>query len=147
MDTGSISWKRTPFGDGSANFEDLSIYMGLCETDELGDDFMSNYMEGTGTLVFETDQLTVSAGPDEWAGIVLDAPYWYGGEHNLVIEVTWSDGSGSFYVYGWSTGGDRALEGGYGAGSGLLSREVPHMLLTGALALHETTFGRVKAFF
>ncbi|MBN1434547.1 hypothetical protein JW921_07295 [Candidatus Fermentibacterales bacterium] len=143
----SLAWKRTPLGDPSSSFDDMKIYLGLCDSDVLGTDFESNYVPGTKTLVFSEAPFTISAGADEWAVIELDTPFWYNGQDNLIVEVTWPDGAGTFYVYRWATGSDRTLEAPYGSSTGMTGQEVPHMQLIGDLGLDGCSFGRLKVSF
>jgi hypothetical protein len=145
MDINTLAWKRTPIGDPSATLDEIEIYMGLCATDELGTTFEDNYIPGTKTLVFSSSPFTISADPEEWAEVTLDTPFWYNGSDNLIIEVTWPNGSGSFYVYKWSSGSDRSLESGYGGTTGTLSQDVSHLQLIGDVGLEPSTFAEVKA--
>ena len=81
----------------------------------------------------------------ERAAIVLDEPYWYNGQDNLIIEVEWAGGSGSFYTYKWDTGSARCVVGAYpGVTSGSVQNSMSQLMLTGTLELGTATFGAVK---
>lgn len=145
MEINTLAWLRTPIGEPQASFNDFEIHLGLCASDELTDTFDDNYIPGTKTLVFSGSPFTIMADPEQWAEIPLDTPYWYNGSDNLIIEVTWSDGSGTFYVYKWVTGSLRCLEAGYGMGSGMLTTDVTHIQITGDVGLEPSTFAEAKS--
>lgn len=145
----SLSWKRFPSPDDQANFSNLAIHLGLCESDELVSTYDDNYIEGTKTLVLSAASYsTPVVGVNEWFEVVFDTPYWYNGEDNLIIEIEWSDGIGSVYVWNWEGVGTRCVHGLYGQSSGpSLTSKVPHLLINGTLALVNSTFGYIKASF
>lgn len=145
MEIESIALKRFPSSQPQATFQQLTISMGLCETDTLSAVYEDNYIPGTKTIVLDATGYTVEApAGDEWFYVTLDQPYWYNGEDNLILEFEWPGGSGSLYVYHWFTGQNRAVNGGYGSSSGYLEGNIPNMLLSGSLSFEQTTFGRIK---
>jgi len=145
MEIDAIALKRHPSSQPQANFQQLTISMGLCETDTLSENYEDNYIPGTKTTVLDASGFTVNApAGDEWFYVNLEEPYWYNGEDNLILEFEWPGGSGSLYVYHWFTGENRAVNGGYGSGSGYLEGNIPHMLLSGTLSFDQMTFGRIK---
>ncbi len=143
----SISWKKTTTGTPSASLDDFKIYMGYCATDELGTVFDDNYVPGTKTLVFQADPFSLSGDQDQWMPVDLDASFVYDNTENLIVDIEWSDGSGTVYVYHWDSGTERSLSSDYGSPSGVVQTIVAHMQLIGTeIAIEETTFGGLKAF-
>jgi hypothetical protein len=151
MEIESISFNRFPSPDDRANFNDMVIHMGLCDSDELTAVFADNYVSGTKTEVMSASSyMTESVAVGEWYTFDLDTPYWYNGQDNLLIEVEWSSGSGSLYSWSWDTGSDRKIYGDYGstsAPSQNIGGNVPTMQLDGTLSLDQSTFGRIKSVF
>lgn len=144
----SISWIRAVGGEPIATFEDLKIYMGVTESDELTVVYEDNYIPGTRTLVFDGSPYhTLEAlNPNDWFYTALDAPYWYSGSGNLIIEIEWKSGEGSLYTWHWDSGTSRRVIGAYGASSGdFVDSEVPNIRLNGVLSLESTTWGRIKS--
>jgi len=141
----SLSWNPSDTTH-AVTFDELTIYIGRCNTDELGTDFEANYLPGSKILVYNDTNLSFEAGTG-WFSIDLDTPYFYDGTQNLIIDVEWPDGSGEIYTYNWYTGANRALSGAYGAPSGNLEQTLSHLLLNGTLALNQSTFGRIKTLF
>jgi hypothetical protein len=92
MEITSLSWDPSD-PTHTVTFDEITIYMGLCSTDELGTDFEANYVPGTKTQVFHAVNPTWFAGTS-WLTIDLDTPFWYDGTHNLIIDVEWPDGYG-----------------------------------------------------
>jgi hypothetical protein len=146
MEIETIALMRHPVSEPEATFDQLTISMGLCESDTLSATYDDNYIPGTKTEVFNAASHTVSAPTgDQWFYVTLDTPYWYNGEDNLIIEFEWPSGSGSLYVYHWPTGGNRAVNGGYGSGSGYPEVNIPYMLLSGGLDFDQASFGSIKS--
>ena len=145
----SISFRNSPASpDPAGNYDDLEIYIGLCDSDVLGATYADNFITGTRTLVLSsTLYSTGTVGVGEWFDIELDTPYWYNGADNLLIEVIWPSGSGSLYPYAWDSGSDRSSFGTYSSTSGAFQSRLPHMRLNGTLELSNTTFGEIKATF
>jgi len=133
------------------NFSDFQIWFGLTDSDQLSSTFEDNFIPGTRTLVFDRDSLYLSASPGEQIDFELDQPFWYGGTHNLVVEILWSDGeeigSECVYTWQWNTGAMRCASGPYTASSGSLTSMIPMLVLTGVQALDQTTFAAVKSSF
>ncbi|MBN1435236.1 hypothetical protein JW921_10785 [Candidatus Fermentibacterales bacterium] len=142
-----LGWKRTPGGAGSASFTNFAIYMGYCETDELGETYLENYVPGTRTLVLDRPTYTISGDVDEWITETLDVPFWYDGSDNLIIEYEWGTGTGSVYIYAWDTGTFRALTGGYGSSTGSLLTVAHYQQLIGQLGLDPSTLAGMKTAF
>lgn len=149
-----LSLQGHPAGDHSAEFDTVKIYLGLCASDQLGNTFDDNYIDGTRTLVYEASGATFSAEPDAWAAIPLDDAYVYDpSEGNLIIEISWEScvDHQSFYVRSWDTGTIRAVAntqaGAPSNPTGSLSSSLPRLMLTGVSqgALQTLTFGGVKS--
>ena len=127
-------------------FDEFTIHLGLCGSDELGIDFEANYTTGSKTVVFNRTDWTLAAAPD-WFSIELDTPFWYSGSGNLIIDFEWPDGVDEIYNYNWDTGSNRSLYADYGMPTGTNMTDIPHMLLNGTLSLNQSTFGRIKTLF
>ncbi len=130
----------------SVFFNEFTIYLGPCSSDELGTDFEANYLPGIKTEVFNRTDWTLDASPG-WFTIEFDTPYWYSGSGNLIIDFEWPDGEHEIYNFNWDTGSNRALYADYGEPTGTNMTDIPHMLLNGTLALDQNTFGAIKALF
>jgi hypothetical protein len=145
----SLKWKRSPFGDDHGSFNDLRIYMGYTTLDALGTTFASNYVAGSRTLVFSGDPYTITGwGSDTWYTTNLDTDFFYNGSNNLLIEMEWSTGSNSIYIYHWDASMGRSVNSStYGASSGTLDSLVPHLILTGNVDLESETFAFIKYLF
>jgi hypothetical protein len=143
----SISLRRTPqSGASSVTLDTLAIYIGYSSVPSLGNNFDGNYQAGTRSLVFWEEDVTVSAPlPDEWFQIDLEDPFFYNGTGNLIIEYSWPSGSGAVYNWNWSDDIERSLTGEWEAVTGFTTQDCPHILLSGDLSLHGSTFGEVKA--
>ena len=50
----SLSWKRFPSPDDQGTFNDYAMYMGLCDSDQLGLNYEDNYISGTRTMVMSS---------------------------------------------------------------------------------------------
>ena len=146
MEIQSIALKRHPASAPEATFDELTISMGLCDSETLSTTFDDNYIPGTETVVLQATDYTVTAPtPDAWFYVDLDTPYWYNGDDNLIIEVEWPGGNGSLYAYHWQTGSDRALKARFGQSTGTLEQSLPNMLLTGPLNFDQESFGSIKS--
>jgi len=145
----SFSWKRSPSPNDQGTYNDMSIYMGLCSSDELGTSFDDNYISGTRTLVLSGNPYTTQVvAINDWFEFILDTPYWYNGQDNLLIEIQWSSGSGSLYVWNWNGGTNRCVHGRYGSSTALVKNSnVPNLRLNGSLSFTNSTFARIKASF
>jgi hypothetical protein len=144
-----LSFQRAVGGEPVATFNDFKMYMGLGAGDQLTTDYMANYISGTRTQVLAASPYSNgAANPNDWFDVVLDSPYWYNGQDNLIIEVEWSSGAGSLYNWQWNGGSDRCVIGAYGASTGSSTESlVPHLILNGTLSLESSTFGAIKAAF
>jgi len=145
----SLSWKRSPSPDDQGTYNDMSIYMGLCGSNELVTSFDDNFISGTRTLVLSGSPYTTQVvAVNEWFEFTLDTPYWYNGQGNLLIEIQWSSGSGSLYAWNWNGGTNRCVYGLYGSSTALVQNSnVPNLRLNGTLSLTNSTFARIKAAF
>jgi hypothetical protein len=144
----ALSWHRTSVGGASATFSNFRIFMGYCESDELGDTFEDNYVPGSMTPVYSSPSMTIGSPAEEWATLELDTPFEYDGTGNLLVEIQWSSGSGSFYVYSWKPGTNRCLRGSHpGSTSGYLLDAMCQFRIELPLALQQETFGSIKALF
>jgi hypothetical protein len=144
-----LSWQRSVGGEPVGTFTNFKMYLGLCASDQLTTDYEANYISGTRTQVLAASPYVNGAtNPDDWFDVVLDTPYWYNGQDNLIIEVEWSSGAGSLYNWQWNGGSDRCVIGAYGASTGSSTESlVPHLILNGTLSLESSTFGAIKAAF
>ena len=146
----SIEFQRSDFGDSiaTATLDHFEIFMGLYDEDYLGTDFDENYLEDSRYLVFSSDPWTASVGMNEMIVFDLDTPFWFNGNDNLIIEITWSWGiqGDHFIAWGWNDFG-RSLFGYYGSPTGTYEDRIPYMILNGTMALEPSTFGSIKAFF
>ena len=145
----SLSFKRHFSGHSQGTYNDYSLYMGLCSSDELGTNFDDNYIPGTRILVMSSSSYTTpSAAPNEWFDNILDTSFWYNGVDNLIIEIEWSSGTGSLYTWHWDASGQRCIIGPYGASiESEISSVMPNIKLNGVLSLSNSTFGQIKAAF
>jgi hypothetical protein len=145
----SLTWKRFPSPEDQGTFQDLKVYVGLCDTDVLGTTFDDNFMPGTKTLVLSGSPYSTPVVPvNGWFDITFDTPYWYNGQDNLLIEVEWSSGDGSLYSWSWEGSGIRCIFAPYGQSTASVSNpNVPHLRINGTLELSQSTFGGIKASF
>ena len=145
----SFSWKRSPSPDDHGTFNDMAIYMGLCDSDQLGSTFDDNYIAGTRTLVMSSPSYTTeTVEVNEWFTFAFNTPYWYNGQDNLLIEIEWSTGAGSLYTWHWNAGTSRSMYAHYGGSTALVQQSIaPNLRLDGTLSLSNSTFARIKAAF
>jgi hypothetical protein len=94
-----IYFHRGEAGSRSGDFGDFRISMGLCDGDSLTETFENNWMGSTMTEVFSRETVILDVGAGEWFGFRFDTPYFYGGTHDLLVEISWTGGSGSIYNY------------------------------------------------
>lgn len=142
----SMLWHRAETGDSIATFQDFDIFLGYCPGDYLGYFFDDNFEPGSRTLVFHSDELVVEAGPETWFEIVLEQPFWYDGQRNLLFELSWSDAEGSIHTYLFNTPMNPVslkapTKGGE---TGFLSSMRCQFMLQGQLGLVQDTFGGIK---
>jgi hypothetical protein len=144
----SIALKRSPIGESSASFQNLKVYMGTTDLNQLTLNYMGNYDAAGRTLVLSANPYPVMAVSDQWFTVNLDTPYWFNGDDNLIIEFEWSDGEGSIYAWHWTAGTQRAVFGNYGDTTGSdFETSIPHLQLNGTLALEPSTFASIKTGF
>jgi hypothetical protein len=145
-----ISLKRHSSGSTSAPsiFQDFEIWFSLTDLDALTPVFDANCMPGTRTLVYSSDSLYLSVDPNTWFDFQLAEPYWYGGTHNLVVEIMWSGGeelgTECVYTWQWNTEAMRCASGQYDASSGSLTSIIPMLMLSGESSLEGATFAEIK---
>ena len=148
MTIDALSWHRTSTGSASASFNNFEIYLGHAASDELGTTFEDNYITGTKVLVYENTSVTLTANPEEWVTLNLDTPFDYNGTDNLIMEILWSGGSGTFYTYKWQTGANRCLTAPNPAlPTGSLTTQMCQLRLELPLALENMTFAAIKRAF
>lgn len=148
MTISALKWKRTTgFGEDNTNLQDFKIYMGYSSLDVLGTNFNNNFIPGTRTLVYSRDPLIITGvAPETWFTSTLDTPFFYNGTNNLLVEIEWSTGSNSIYIYHWDAGMGRSIVSQtYGSSSGDQDVIVPHFILSGTLDLEGSTFGSIKS--
>ncbi len=149
----TISLKRHSSGttSGQTTFTDFEIWAGLTDSDVLGANFEDNFIPGTRTLLFSRESLLLEAEPNAWIPFELDSSYWYGGTHNLIIEILWSDGeelgTECVYTWQWNTGTMRCTSGPYDSETGSQTSVIPLLQFSGEQTLSSTTFAGVKASF
>ncbi len=149
MQIQQIQWKRSPVGDASGTFNSFKIYMGYGSSDQLGANYLNNYIAGTRTLVFSRSAYSVSASAGQWFSTTLDTPFFYNGSNNLIIECEWSSATpNSIYIWHWTAGNNRGIYGPYGqATADNFEDHIPHFIFTGLLGLEQETFGSIKTSF
>ncbi len=148
MTISALKWKRvTGFGENNTNLQDFKIYMGYSSLDVLGTNFNNNFIPGTRTLVYSRDPLVITGvAPETWFTSTLDTPFFYNGTNNLLVEIEWSTGSNSIYIYHWDAVlGRSVVSQTYGTPTGDLDVIVPHLILSGTLDLESSTFGSIKS--
>jgi hypothetical protein len=152
IDIDHLGWQVHPASYPSAEFSGLRIYMGYCDSDQLGSVFEDNYIPGSKVLVYERASQVCAGSPDEWFTLELDTPYGYvQSEGNLIIEVQWETPVDyhSFYTWAWNTGTIRAVAntsaGAPSSTSGSLSSAVSRFMLSGqGMTLEQSTFCGIK---
>lgn len=144
----SIWLKCCPGYDSTSTFQDLKIYVGLSDLDQLTTNFLGNYIPGTRTLVAEGSPYPISASQDEWFEIPFSQAYSYNGVDNLLLEFEWSTGTRSIYDWQWNAGPQRALFSGNYASfpeGDYFETLIPNLLLDGSVGLDEATLGAIKS--
>jgi hypothetical protein len=132
-------------GAGYVNLDELQIYIGSCSSDELSGVFDDNYITGSKTLVYDHQNVTLTAGGMyEWFEVPLDSPYFYDGQHNLIIDFMRTEGSAEINVWAWFPGENRSVTGGYYSDTGDPGTDMPHLGLGGVCDLNSDTFGAIK---
>lgn len=149
MDIALLSCQRyTPGETVQGTFYDYEIYMGLAESDMLSPTFTDNWVPGTRQLVFHRDSMTISNSPEEWVDFVLDTPYWYNGQDNLLVEIMWSSADtddSCMYTWHWNTGTIRSINGEYSNPTGTMGSLLIMFRFSGTLGQTSATFGEIKA--
>jgi hypothetical protein len=144
-----IGVRRTEWGTGDSIWlENLEIHLALTDLDELTDTFDSNYDPGTRELVFSSASFGTTATPSGWTEVLLDSEYYYPGAGNLLVEVTYTDAVVEFQSCVWVPGALRTIwHPDPGSSTGYVLNSAPNMMLTGVLALEQSTFATIKASF
>ena len=142
----TIYWHHTATGDTTATFYDFNLYLAYCPDDVLSTTFADNYVPGTKTLVIHRDELVMQVYGGDWFSLELDSPFWYDGVRNLILEVTWSGGSGSIHNYLFNTPYTpcRLKAPTPDGPTGFLSSMRCQFMLEGTLMLQPATFGSIK---
>jgi hypothetical protein len=144
----ALSWHRSSVGGESASFSNFKIYLGHGASDVLGTTFDDNYIVGTKVLVYENAAVTLTAAAEEWVTLDLDTAFDYNGTDNLIMEIQWSGGSGTFYTYKWQTGTNRCLTASNPSlPTGSLTTQMCQLRLDLPLALENMTFAAIKKAF
>ena len=146
MDINTLQWHKHAIATQNEECPDFRIYMGLCSSDQLSSgSFEENYISGTKTLVYSTDLLTLSKAV-EWVEIELDSSFPYNGSDNLIIEISWDNGTvaNEYKCHEWYAGADRSLHN--INQEGIVSHPcLPHMIISGSpQALENSTFASIK---
>ncbi len=138
-------------GPGSTTYYDFEIHMGLTDQDTLGPIFDDNYIPGTKTVAMERNSMLVSTMPDHEIELVLDSPFSYNLENNLLIEVAWngcSEEGDAIFSWNWPTTGRRTIVGKFGSPGATIFRNLaPWLILDSPAGLQTTTWGSIKALF
>jgi hypothetical protein len=143
-----LSWQKSPYGATTGTFNQFRIYMGYCASDELGTVFDANYISGTKTMVHYASSVTLSAAPEGWDTINLNTPFEYDGSENLIIEIQWTGGTGSFYEYVFDGGPNRCLKASTASSTtGIILSRLFMVELEWPTAFERDTFGSIKTFF
>lgn len=145
MDINILEWHNHGSTTEAAECDGFTINMGLCSSDQLSlGSFDENYIGGTKTLVYSNDLLVVSKA-DEWPEIELDTPFFYNGTDNLIIEISWDNEThdNTYNVHEWFAGTNRCI---LSANHSDIESYpfLPHMKLSGYLALENSTFASIK---
>lgn len=145
FDIYAISMKN--YSTSQQTQQHVSIWMGDTDLDILTSTFDANYTPGTKTLVFDQDDVLTGGIIDEWFTLLLDIPFQYDGQRNLIIDLE-SSYCSTIYVWGWNTFSLRNL---YtyinGSATGNLNSLLPHLQIHGVLELERCTFGEIKSSF
>jgi hypothetical protein len=147
-----IGWQVHPAAQPSAEFAGFKVYLGYCDSDQLGAVFDDNYVPGSKVLVYDSASQVCSGSPGEWFSIELQTPFSYvQSMGNLIVETQWEApvDHQSFYTWAWDTGTIRAVAntaaGAPSAPSGSLSSAMSSLMITGqGMTLEQSTFGAVK---
>lgn len=145
-----MAFRRTDFGIGdSLRLEEPRVYLALTDADTLTDCFDTNYDPLTRDMVYSSSEMTAVAAPLEWVELQLHDDYFFPGDRNLLIEVSYSNAEADFQSCSWSANDSRALwSSDPSSVDGYLIQTLPHMKLFGSLGLQPCTFASVKkAFF
>ncbi len=128
---------------------DFTIRMANVESDQLTNTFSENYAPGTLVEVYYTDSLYLEGGVGTELTLELDTPFFYNGQDNLLVDISYPDGECWTRVYNWEAGTARCLRylfmpGGSGSSTGYLFEWVPYMVFEGTANLDQSTFGAIK---
>jgi len=128
---------------------DFTLSMANVENDQLTETFAENYAQGTLVEVYYTDSLFLENGYGTELVLELDAPFFYNGQDNLLIDIYYPSGQCYSLVYNWEAGTARSLSylfppGGSPSTTGYLFEWVPYMVFEGTQSLEQNTFGAVK---
>lgn len=107
----AVGFEKAPMGGSSVVLSNFKLSLGLAGGEELGADFGANLLAEE-LLQPSCSGSTVTAADNGQGQIVftLDTPYEYTGG-NLLIDMSFSNVSGSVYVWSWDAGGNRIVSG------------------------------------
>jgi hypothetical protein len=114
------------------NFDDVEILLSHTDRDRLNVNFASNYVFGPPVSVFYRGEMEVKYERGYWYEFVLDTPFTWNGEDNLLVEFRY-DGcdTRSLYNLDWWTGTfDRVVDGYIGIENGFLRERMPALRFT-----------------
>ncbi len=107
----ALAFERAPMGASSVVMSDFKLSLSIAGGEELGSDFGGNIPPGE-LLQLCYSGSTVTAADNGHGRVVflLDTPFEYTGG-NLLVDMSFSNISGSMYVWSWDAGGNRILSG------------------------------------
>lgn len=116
--------------------------------DELSQTFADNYVPGSLEEVVHIDSLSLIA-PPSMLTIEFDQPFQYNGTDNLLIDIWYTEGYSEAAVYNWEAGPARCvydlfLSQGSAGPTGVLSSELPYMILRGRWGLNHIPSGGLR---
>ena len=148
MSIGSLTFVEgyDSYSTAALNF---SISMAHVTISELSETFADNYEPGSLVEVCFLDTLNLTGVLGDEISIQFDTPFYYNGTDNLLIDIDYSDGSTSSYVYNWFAGQNRCLAdyyspGGSSGATGNLYQSIPYMIFEPPDDLNRDTFGGIK---
>ncbi len=119
-------------GNAFVNLNDFTVSLGIAGGEELGTSFGENLLEDSVLqVVISSSRSTLSANSDNRVELPLDTPYEYT-DGNLLIDISYTNISGSMYLWGWNPEQNRFLTAdGSRATLGYVSQLVPVVVITG----------------
>ena len=143
MTINRIGFKASFSGDGTSY--DIQIHAGITDFQAVVPVFDENYISGSRQLVFQADSIVLSAQAGDWFFVEFDEPFFYDGQHNLVLEFESENDNYDLYTFAWQTNESRTLVSYGGSASGDEVNVCNHMILSDDVQnLHACTWGSVK---